>query len=79
VQDSLQNVLAAAKIDWAQAEFVRFAPQRKPIEIAPGYKMCLGRMVVKAGEKRLSQPFSVVEADGGKFFVGDFGPFEPEN
>jgi hypothetical protein len=79
VQDSLHHVLAGADLDWTKVEFVRFAPERKPIEIAPGYKYCLGKMVLQAGDRRLLQPLTIVEADGGKFFVGDFGPITPDN
>jgi hypothetical protein len=76
MQDSLQTVLTAAQVDWSTAALDRFVPTRKPIEMATGYKYCLGTMRVKVGDKILAQPFTLVEAEGGKFFVGDFGPFE---
>ncbi len=78
VQDSLQSVLRSANINWETAAFERFVPIRKPIEIATGYKMTLGRLFLKASEGRFSQPITLVQRDDNAFYVGDFGPFEPE-
>jgi hypothetical protein len=77
MQDSLQHVLTAAAVDWTTVSGERFVALRKPVEVAPGYKMCIGKLILQAGGKELSQPFTLVEAEGGTYFVGDFGPFEP--
>lgn len=79
IQDSLQHVLTAIAIDWSTANTGHFIPARKPVEIAPGYKICMGTLSFKSLDRFVSQPLTLVEASGGKFFVGDFGPFVVED
>ncbi len=75
VQDSLKTVLRLTDAKWDMAEFQKFVPQRKPIEIATGYKMLLGTLVLKAGDQELSQPFNLMEFPDGSYYIADFGPF----
>jgi hypothetical protein len=76
IQDSLSTVLRLAEVDWQQAQYEKFVPLRKPIIIADGYKMTLGKLRIVAGDIHLDQPFTIVELNDGKYYVGDFGPFE---
>lgn len=76
VEDSLSSVLQKSAIDWKQAEFAEFVPSRAPIQLAEGYRMHLGRMVVRVQDRKWAQVFNLVEVGEGRYHIGDFGPFE---
>jgi hypothetical protein len=71
-QDSLDKVLNQTDINWTKASFDKFLPTRNPVEIAEGYKMILGKLYIKEGEKLYSQAITIVEIGKGRFLMGDF-------
>lgn len=75
IQDSLSHVLVQDSLQWGGASFEQFLATRKPVEVAPGYKMHLGNLILSQGGRKWTQQITLVEVGKGRYFMGGFSPF----
>lgn len=75
IQDSLSHVLVEDSLQWGGASFEQFLATRKLVEVAPGYKMHLGNLILSQGGRKWTQQITLVEVGKGRYFMGGFSPF----